>query len=827
MIQVQNLNKTYDRRQRNANQVLHDVSFSLPDKGFICILGPSGCGKTSLLNALGGLDSFDSGTITTGSLSINRYGTAAYEAERNRDFGYIFQNYYLLSDHTAAYNVYLGLHSLELSHKEKLRRVRMALKAVDMERYIRRKVGTLSGGQQQRIAIARALARRPKVIFADEPTGNLDEANTRNICTLLRQASRDSLVIMVTHEERIARFYADRILTLRDGRLASDSDAWERGNLENASDAVLYTGDFQEESLEGSQVSLRLLREADAAPVSLTVVAMKDRVILKLSDSRAVTLSSGSQPPQLLEGRRPVLTLETIDREAGSQSQLFQEPSARQCRAGAGVSMSMMLQEARQLMRGKGLRRVGMRMFLILLTALTMLTVADFLALSKVDPLSFVNTDSHILSIQLDSGPNLQEGLPPVGNYTYLEYNRKQYVQRMLDSGLDFDLIPTITQTPSYSLPLFYQMDKLDLSMLRFSYVYIDRLPENSLIYGGMPLRSDEVVVDRLVLERMLQNDGIIQNSVVDLSHFVGETMRISKKGLNITVAGICDTGEYSLFVRESMLDTISSSRLSVITLSELQAQYPGEYDELTLEPGTCAVNTAREGTSWANRMGQDFRINSKLSFSVAGALDLPDIQNAVVIADDDLSAVTQQSFTQNFTVYCADKAAVKAFLAEPSEWEQDGYLSVTVTDPYQQAYDSYARAARLRADGRTIITATVLVLSMVMLGLLCRAQAQSRMELMAVYRLLGIPRGKLYGIFTLEGTLSALGTIIPTGILVALLIHFSTYLEALNLPVELPWPAALLVGLGILGYYLLVSLLPLVSLLHQPPARLAAKYDL
>ena len=95
MITVQNLNKTYDRGRRNANKVLRDVSFTLPDKGFVCILGPSGCGKTSLLNAFGGLDTFDNGTLSTDSVSVRRYGTRAYNAERNRNFGYIFQNYYL------------------------------------------------------------------------------------------------------------------------------------------------------------------------------------------------------------------------------------------------------------------------------------------------------------------------------------------------------------------------------------------------------------------------------------------------------------------------------------------------------------------------------------------------------------------------------------------------------------------------------------------------------------------------------------------------------------------------------------------------------------
>ena len=102
MIRVDQLNKAYERRRGEDSRVLRDVSFQLPDTGFVCILGPSGCGKTSLLNAIGGLDRFDSGSLSTGDTTVSRYGTAAYEAQRNRNFGYIFQNYYQLDHHSVA-----------------------------------------------------------------------------------------------------------------------------------------------------------------------------------------------------------------------------------------------------------------------------------------------------------------------------------------------------------------------------------------------------------------------------------------------------------------------------------------------------------------------------------------------------------------------------------------------------------------------------------------------------------------------------------------------------------------------------------------------------
>ena len=216
MIEVKNLNKIYDRRRQNENHVLRDVSVTLPDTGFVCILGPSGCGKTSLLNAIGGLDTYESGEILTGTATNG--GAVQLRAERKQNFGYIFQNYYLLPEHSVGYNVYLGLHSLKLSHKEKLKRVKEALQAVEMERYLRRNVGELSGGQQQRVAIARALAMSPEVLCFDEPTSALDPELTGEVLRVIRGLKDGgNTMIVVTHEMDFARNVADVVIYMADG----------------------------------------------------------------------------------------------------------------------------------------------------------------------------------------------------------------------------------------------------------------------------------------------------------------------------------------------------------------------------------------------------------------------------------------------------------------------------------------------------------------------------------------------------------------------------------------------------------------------------------
>ena len=825
MIHIQHLNKTYDRGRKNANRVLKDISFTLPDKGFVCILGPSGCGKTSLLNAIGGLDTFDNGTLVTDSVSVRRYGTRAYNAERNRNFGYIFQNYYLLDNHSVAYNVYLGLHSLDLSHGEKLKRVRQALQAVDMERYIRRKVSDLSGGQQQRVAIARALARRPRVIFADEPTGNLDDANTKNICTLLRKASRDSLVIMVTHEERIARFFADRIITLDQGTVCQDTTQWDRKDLNLDSDKVLYAGDFQNAELCNNAVQLRLLQAENAAPVKLTVVALKDRIVVKLDDNRAITCVTEKEQPQILEGSRPVMTLESLEQDDTQQFPLFSQPPAPQTRSGRGLTPGMMLREARLLMTGKNLKRASTRIFLILLTLLTLLTAADYIAVSHIDPQDFITSDSHMLMVMLESGGKLPEGSPPSG-YTWSDYHLQQYRENLSNSGLDFDFVPSYSVHPQYSMTLFYQQDDITLKLPTFSYVPLERLDPADLILGRMPQNSEEIVADVIFLEAMLKSDSIVSNAVTDYSFFLGEKLNYGNKGLDPTIVGICNSGERSVYLSKAAMGAMGNRGVNAISLSELRQRYPGQYDELVIEPGCCVANLPNAGIIWEYRIGQSYgyKPNDRI---VTHTVDIPQISAHIIAADEDIEAFIQGSLTDTFSLYCTDKEAMKAYLSQQTQLEEEGYLRVTVSDPYQLKYAEYAKAAHLRADARTIITTTVLAVCLVMLYLLCRAQVQERIGFIAVYRLLGIPKIRLHGIFFAESILSSLSTVIPTAVITWVGVLLLMYDPNTRLNLLLPWQAAALLSGGILIYYIVVSLLPLSRLLRHPPAQLAAKYDM
>ena len=825
-MKVTQLNKTYDRRTAAANQVLRDVSFTLPETGFVCILGPSGCGKTSLLNAIGGLDRFDSGEISLGDVSVRSYGTAAYETERNRSFGYIFQNYYLLQNHSVGYNVYLGLHSLGLSHGEKLRRVRDALKAVDMDRYIRRKVSELSGGQQQRVAIARALARRPRVIFADEPTGNLDESNTVNICTLLRQISRNSLVVMVTHEERIAEFFADRIIRLEDGRIASDSASWDRNGLASGEGATLYAGDYREDKTETNGVNLRILRQEGAAPVNLTVVALKDRIVIKLDDTRTVSCTGTQEVPVLDEGKRPVMTLEELDRD--EELPLFGGNPDPQGKAGQGLTLPMMLSEVRELTRGKSKSRLATWFFMVLLTVLSVWMVGDYLTLKSVDPRDFVVTDSHILEISLERGEDHE--IDETGNMqaTQLRGTVREYLDGFVARKEGFELLPFVSNTPVLSSEWnFPQMEDVTIKFREFSYVPLDYLEESSLILGRMPGNSGEIVVDRWVLDAVLLQDGILQNSISDVSFFLNKSIHFPKTGYTAVIVGISDDGEAALYASRSVIASLSVGSKLFMTLSELQALYPGEFDHLTLADDECF--TVRTRGVAQNRPGQPLSFNVELKLTVADEL-LVDTYATVIVPDSQLDAIirSQAVITRRFSLYCPDKEAVKAdILAETMGAVADNKLQLRLSDRYTDAWDTYTAASSLKADARTIVTVTVMAAAAVMLYLLRRTQVYGRIEMLAVYRLLGIPGRKLTALTAMESGYMFLTGALPAAGITWLAVTVLTKVEDLAFFMILPWQAPATVALVILVYHLAVSLIPLMRLLALPPAQLASKYDL
>ena len=226
MLTIKNIYKSYGSKD-SKYPVLKDINLSFRPNEFVAILGPSGSGKTTLLNILGGLDHYDSGDLIINGKSTKKFKDKDWDSYRNKSVGFIFQSYNLISHISILSNVEMCLTLRNISKSVARKKVIEALERVGLKDHIHKKPNQLSGGQMQRVAIARALVNNPDIILADEPTGALDSKTSTKIMELIKDISKDKLVIMVTHNEELAGIYASRIIKLSDGVITSDSNPYE------------------------------------------------------------------------------------------------------------------------------------------------------------------------------------------------------------------------------------------------------------------------------------------------------------------------------------------------------------------------------------------------------------------------------------------------------------------------------------------------------------------------------------------------------------------------------------------------------------------------
>ncbi|MDR2090969.1 MAG: ABC transporter ATP-binding protein/permease [Clostridiales bacterium] len=232
MLILRNITKIYRSKRGGECRALNNVSLSFPDKGLIFVCGKSGSGKSTLLNIASGMDSANEGEIVVDGKSTKDFKQSDFDAYRNTYAGYIFQDFGLIDELNIKENISLGLELRgDVPSQEK---IEDALKQVDLEGYGSHMPFELSGGQRQRVSIARALIKDPKIVFADEPTGSLDEGTGKQIFELFKKLSLSRLVVIISHDQDNAVYYGDRVITLSDGLIASDLTKTEDVDIDAA-----------------------------------------------------------------------------------------------------------------------------------------------------------------------------------------------------------------------------------------------------------------------------------------------------------------------------------------------------------------------------------------------------------------------------------------------------------------------------------------------------------------------------------------------------------------------------------------------------------------
>ncbi len=225
MLELIGIKKVY-KNKNYVQTALNNVNLKFRKKEFVSILGESGSGKTTLLNIIGGLDKYTDGDFIINGISTKDYNEKSWDIYRNKNVGFIFQNYNLINNQSILFNVELALSLNALSKKKRRKLAINALRKVRLVKYMNKKPNELSGGQMQRVAIARSIVNNPDIILADEPTGALDLKNSYEVMNILKEISKEKLVIVVTHNSKLALKYSTRTLKIRDGKIICDSNRY-------------------------------------------------------------------------------------------------------------------------------------------------------------------------------------------------------------------------------------------------------------------------------------------------------------------------------------------------------------------------------------------------------------------------------------------------------------------------------------------------------------------------------------------------------------------------------------------------------------------------
>lgn len=810
MIRISKLDKYFNKGKPNEIHVINEASIEFGDTGLVCILGESGSGKTTFLNTVGGLDTYQKGSITVDGTTLTRY-SGMTERLRNSKYAYIFQEHYLLQDHTVAYNIRLAMSNLDMTDEEKEARLDYVLQAVDMKKYKKRLVFQLSGGQQQRVAIARALVKAPEVIFADEPTGNLDEANTMRVMSILKKISKECLVILVTHEKRIAEFFADRIIHIKDGRIIEDIGQEGKNIYKYSDDANLYLKEFRKEELGNDTISIDFYDNGEKGNLKLMLVYTDGKLYIQApEDVKAVYLTPDSEI-QMVDDVKPVLEIRQVE-----------ELDYSLPKAPAGKSAKLPFREIYRLAKTNvvllGRKQIFMVASLIITAFLLVTGLASYTSTAAIDKESVITEDSHYIMI------NAKRNVSSTNTQFYESFNEifNQFVQSNIAEDIYIDLNTKI----SFIYSDFRQIRNYMNVMPEASFVTLDHLKKEDLILGRMPENRNEIVVDRWVIDLLLKED-IISN-LMTIDDFVGLDVIAGISNNVMKITGICDTGERSIYIDKYLGISLATWADTIASLEQLQAQYPGQYDDIKLKENEALVSQ----TIYNNMKSKGetvYTAKNGISYNVVGCYpDTGSFNVSYVVNDAYYRNILYRyiCMARKFMVYCEDKKPVLNYFDSEAGGYDNTYVEMLVSDTYNEELSAYKAERAVKLNAQTISTGALFIISMFMLYFTMKSNAIKRVEELTVYRLMGITKRSVLTAFALEICLITSYTMLPVILIASGIIKLLAAMPSMEISLIYPWYCVGLLLVFVYAVNTIVGLMPVYHIIKLPPAQLAAKAD-
>lgn len=573
MIKINGLNKFFNKGRSNEIHVINNVSLELPEKGMVAIFGKSGCGKTTLLNVIGGLDSFENGLLTIEDADIRKNT----DELRNKYIGYIFQNYNLNKDETCYDNVADALRLCGISNGPEMEeRVNAALSNVGMEKYGKRTPDTLSGGQQQRIAIARAIVKNPRIILADEPTGNLDEANTIMIMDLLKQISKDHLVLLVTHEADLVDYYCDMVIELHDGKVVNVKNNECAGGYTVRDKNDIYLGELEMDELGDSNTQIEYYGDTPDQPIKLKIVNHGGKTYLKVETAgiqildaySEVKLKDGvyTQTESVNEISRGIDMSKLPPIKGTTYGRLFNVHSSIKSGYTANFSKNK---------RGITLLKACMIMFAVVLVFMSSVFGTSISAFIEADS-SYSHNSFYVYTPDGDVSAKLNGAVGAEGtgiDYTVLYRGTYPSDRTIRFITGNFETFPQ------------YEAENLESNAVFLSTSVAEKL---KLVEGRQnDIANEEILISTALADRLLEKSTL--GYITDYRDLIGLISNsVSIGGKNVRIAGVVESSESAVY-----LSNVAMAKY-VLQSSNLQVSLDTEHG-YEVEPGTAIYYSTYE----------------------------------------------------------------------------------------------------------------------------------------------------------------------------------------------------------------------------------------
>ena len=553
MIKISNLNKFFNKGKQNEIHVLNDVTVQLPEKGMVAIFGKSGCGKTTLLNVIGGLDSFSGGAVTVDGESIRK----SPDMLRNKYMGYIFQNYNLNYNESCFDNVADALRICGIKDKDEIeKRVISALTNVGMERYKSRTPDTLSGGQQQRIAIARAIVKNPKIILADEPTGNLDEINTVMIMDLLKAISKDHLVLLVTHEANLVDFYCDRVIELSDGKILSTKENANADGFSARDKNAIYLGELEKSEYTSDSTAVEYYGAPTDVPIKIRVVNHSGKIYLSVDTPGVHVLDSTSE----IKFKEGVYEEKRNENGAGSNIDMSDLPPIKGSNFGRLFSLKSSVISGyaanfKKNKKGKKLLKLCMATFAVVTVIMTAVFGTVF-----EDIIEIQEAYNHNVFYVYSADPAVSE---KICNEAY--QNGADFIRLEQDRTSDGYVRLQVNFFETFS---GYQAPTVHTNAV---YLGITAADGYEVVCGKAEnIADDEMVITTAVADRIIEQSGVgYISDYDDVLGLISSSFAIS--GRNVRVVGVVKSSETAIYLSELAMakNVLARTSLSVSPASD------------------------------------------------------------------------------------------------------------------------------------------------------------------------------------------------------------------------------------------------------------------